>query len=95
MSAPLTWLHDWFHARQPALVLQPEDNYFEAGAIDSLGVIELIEDVEQAFALRFSAEDFQDRRFSSIAGLASLLEEKAARAASPGEAPQVAAKAPA
>jgi acyl carrier protein len=73
-----TWLIDWFKQRQPELTLADEDNYFEAGAIDSLGVIELIEDIENAFQLRFSAEDFQDRRFPSIAGLVQLLSEKQA-----------------
>lgn len=71
-----SWLFDWFHQRAPHVVLAPEDNYFNAGAIDSFGVIELIEDIEQTYVVRFTQEDFQDRRFSSVAGLATLLAEK-------------------
>lgn len=71
-----TWLFDWFRKRAPQIELAPDDNYFNAGAIDSFGVIELIEDMEQAFAVRFTQDDFQDRRFSSVAGLAALLAEK-------------------
>lgn len=70
------WLLDWFHQRAPHISLKPDDNYFNTGAIDSLGVIELIEDMEQAFAVRFTQDDFQDRRFSSMAGLSALLIEK-------------------
>jgi acyl carrier protein len=71
------WLLDWFQQRSPHVRLGPDDNYFSAGAIDSLGVIELIEDMERGFSVRFTQDDFQDRRFSSVAGLASLLAEKA------------------
>lgn len=75
------WLQDWFAQRAPALNLTLDENYFNAGAIDSLGVIELVEDVETAFSLSFTPEDFQDRRFTSIAGLAELLRDKAAATA--------------
>ena len=71
-----TWLVDWFAHRAPNITLEPEDNYFTAGAIDSLGVIELIEDVEQTFSVRFSQDDFQDQRFTNIRRLAEMLKEK-------------------
>jgi len=70
------WLFDWFRRRAPHIELAPDDNYFTAGAIDSLGVIELIEDMEQAFSVCFTQENFQDRRFPSVAGLAAMLAEK-------------------
>lgn len=71
-----TWLVDWFARRAPNSTLEPEDNYFTAGAIDSFGVIELIEDVEQTFSVRFTQDDFQDQRFTNIRGLAAMLKEK-------------------
>lgn len=70
------WLLDWFSKRSPEVQLKVDDNYFNAGAIDSLGVIELIEDVEQQFQIRFSQHDFQDRRFPSVSGLSEILAEK-------------------
>jgi D-alanine--poly(phosphoribitol) ligase subunit 2 len=73
----VSWLQAWFRQRAPHVQLAPEDNYFTAGAIDSLGVIELVEDLEKTFAVRFTQDDFQDRRFSSVAGLADLLAGKA------------------
>ena len=73
------WLFDWFAHNAPQVQLSAEDNYFEAGAIDSFGVIELIEDMEKAFEVRFSEYDFQDRRFSSISGLGAILAGKKAR----------------
>lgn len=70
------WLSEWFKTHTPQVPLAPEDNYFAAGAIDSFGVIELIEAVEQQFSVRFTQDDFQDPRFVSVNGLAALLEEK-------------------
>ena len=70
-----TWLVDWFARHAPHIALSPEDNFFSAGVIDSLGVIELIEDMEQAFSMRFSQDDFQDPRFVSIRGLVEMLKE--------------------
>lgn len=70
------WLLDWFNKRVPHVHLSTEDNYFNAGAIDSLGIMELIEDMEQHFLIRFTQDDFQDRRFASIAGLTAIVSEK-------------------
>jgi D-alanine--poly(phosphoribitol) ligase subunit 2 len=70
------WLTDWFHHREPLIRLAPETNFFVAGAIDSFGVIELIEEVEQTFSVKFTQEEFQDPRFVSIQGLANLLDSK-------------------
>lgn len=56
---------------------EPElsENYFEAGLIDSFGIILLIEDVEQEFGIQFTDTHFQDRRFSTINGLAEIINE--------------------
>lgn len=71
-----TWLINWFARHAPHITLSPKDNFFSAGTIDSLGVIELIEEMEQTFSVRFSQDDFQDQRFSSVDGLVEMLKEK-------------------
>lgn len=72
------WIKDWFGRHAPQVTLSPEDNFFTVGAIDSFGVIELIEDMERNFLVQFSQDDFQDQRFSSISGLAEMLKGKVA-----------------
>ncbi|MBU0729456.1 MAG: hypothetical protein KKE17_07580 [Proteobacteria bacterium] len=75
------WITDWF-AKISKL---PEgfkfQNYFELGLIDSFGVLELIDDLETEFGIKFSEQHFQDRRFASVSGLteivSELLEDKA------------------
>ena len=73
------WLLTWFRKRNGRLEGPFEEqlkvDYFKAGWIDSLGVIELITGVEHHFGIRFEAHHFQERRFSTIAGLSELIEE--------------------
>ncbi len=70
------WLFEWFLKRIPKTKLRASDNLFEIGAIDSLGIIELIEDMEKSFSVRFSEDDFQDDRLLTISGLVQILVEK-------------------
>ena len=72
------WLISWFGQRGPLPAGDeelPALNYFTAGLIDSLGVIELICAVEAHFGIRFGEGHFQERRFSTIAGLAAIITE--------------------
>lgn len=70
------WLERWFAKRSPHIALQNSDNIFEREAINSFGVIELIEDAEQQFNVQFTERDFQDRRFSTIDGLSEIIASK-------------------
>lgn len=69
------WLKNYFLMRATLPTNVEEKNYFEAGLIDSLGVIELIESIETEFNLKFTEENFQDRRFSTINGLAAIIQQ--------------------
>lgn len=51
-------------------------NLFEEGFIDSMGVMKLVVELEKDFEIQFTANDFQDRRFTSIAGLKEMIVEK-------------------
>ena len=51
-------------------------NYFELGLIDSFGIFTLIEEIESHYSIRLSEKHFEQRRFSTIAGLAEIIEEE-------------------
>lgn len=74
----VNWLKQWF-INQNNLSEFPDDaenkNYFEMGLIDSFNVIELIEAIETEFEIKFNQDHFQDRRFSTINGLAEIITE--------------------
>lgn len=71
------WLAQWL-ADQAALESTdlPDletTNYFQAGWIDSFGFINFVAEIESEFGVQFSNDDFQDRDFSTIGGLARLI----------------------
>lgn len=73
------WLLDWFKRRSPVPGEDAEQqirlNYYDEGLIDSFGVIELINEIEEHFGIEFSEDNFQDRRFPTIEGLSNLIIE--------------------
>lgn len=74
---PAAWLLAWFRGRGDVPGSSVEEqlavNYFDAALIDSFGVIELIADIEAKYAVEFTSENFLDRQFSTIGGLAAIL----------------------
>jgi acyl carrier protein len=75
------WLTDWFAARAKLGKSVPEAvqdvDYFEAGWLTSMEVVEFVTEIEQHFGMQFSDRDLQDARFVTIAGLTELILEHA------------------
>lgn len=75
MQQTIDWLKAYFSARAPLPEQAETVNFFQAGMIDSFGVIELIDALEQEFGVQLTEAQFQDRRFPTIAGLAEIVRE--------------------
>ena len=75
MEKTKEWVINYFEKKSGNHVSNLDANYFDAGLIDSFGVIELVEEVESVFGIRLSEQDFQDRRFSTITGLIEMIGE--------------------
>jgi acyl carrier protein len=82
------WLMDWFVTRtkigkdaseNQRDILRNTD-YFEAGWLTSMEVVEFVTEIEQQFAMQFSDRDLQDPRFVTIAGLTDLILERSTQA---------------
>jgi acyl carrier protein len=73
------WVLNWFRRKLKSGDVADEDllhwNYFEKGLIDSLGVIELVAEIETKYKIRFTDRHFQDRRFATVEGLAAIVAE--------------------
>jgi acyl carrier protein len=71
------WLTNWFVARTKITRSPPETlrdiDYFEAGWLTSMEVVEFVTEIEQRFGIQFSDRDLQDPRFVTIAGLTELI----------------------
>ena len=65
------WIFENFNVR-----VRSNQRYIDLGVIDSLDLIILIDFIEREYNMKFSSDDFQDSRFFTIEGLASLIVEK-------------------
>ena len=86
MSAQVQdWLTNWFVARAKTGKIAPETmrhmDYFEAGWLTSMEVVEFVTKIEQRFSMQFSDRDLQDPRFTTIAGLTELILERSTETA--------------
>lgn len=82
-TVELSWLIGWFREQNPLLASLTDQemeaaDFFAAEYIDSFGVIMLIEAAEQEFGISFDEDDFQNRDFSKVKGLADLIQGKRA-----------------
>jgi len=79
MDKPTEWLYNYFSKEDeiPGKTYEEQINidFFEVGLIDSLGIIELIEEIETVFNITLKPEHMQDTRFRTIKGLAEIIEE--------------------
>jgi acyl carrier protein len=77
------WLTGWFAARAKIGKSSPDAvqdvDYFEAGWLTSMEVVEFVTEIEHQFGMQFSDRDLQDQRFVTIAGLTELILEHAAQ----------------
>jgi acyl carrier protein len=75
----LTWLEKWFvengSATKADLQGKESENFFSLGWIDSLKFVQLISDVETDFSIQFSNDQFTDRTFSTLTGLAEAVQK--------------------
>jgi D-alanine--poly(phosphoribitol) ligase subunit 2 len=62
-------------ARAP-LPEDPEASLFEAGVIDSFGVVELVARLEEAFGIQVPDADLVPRKFETLARIAAYVDAR-------------------
>lgn len=74
----LDWLIGWFEKNSMVEAAEIRKkistSYFEEGLIDSFVFIRLISDIEEKYHIEFSNEQFEDRKFATVEGLAEIIE---------------------
>ena len=84
----LAWLADWFVARGAIALPLADDfasaNFFERCWVDSFAVVELIEDSERRFGIRFIQEELDDASFGKVSRFAELVQHAMKRAGRSG-----------
>jgi acyl carrier protein len=73
------WLREWFASRGKLGKSAGENlldtDYFAAGWLSSMEIVEFVTETERQFGIQFSETDLQDRRFVTISGLSELILE--------------------
>ena len=74
-----TFVEDNYLYLRPELELQDGDQLLELGIIDSLGFVELVEEVQARYAVAVADVDITEQNFGSIAAIAEYVGRKRAQ----------------
>ena len=76
MTEARTWIRNWLaqHGSENAATIDSSIDFVACGVIDSFATIQLIAEIEEEFSLSFGTEDFQSPKFTTIEGMASVVE---------------------
>lgn len=80
MTDIATWAVEYVSQIDPSFSSLSEEekmaeNFFIAGRLDSMALMNLLLDAEAQFRFTFTPEAFQDRRIQTISGLAEVVGE--------------------
>jgi acyl carrier protein len=70
------FIEDNFLYLRPDLELADGDDFLAAGVIDSLGFVELVEEVQARFGIAIDDVDITEENFGSIDAIAGYVERK-------------------
>ncbi len=68
-----SYVEDNFLYMHPGVELSDEDDFLALGVIDSLGFVELVEEVQSRYGLEVSDVEITEENFGSIAAIAHFV----------------------
>ena len=66
----------YFEEKYQTRGVEREASLFASGVIDSFGIVELIMDLEQRYAVKFNQDDLIKENLDTIKAIAQLIEKK-------------------
>ena len=73
------WIVDYFikncDAKEDDVKANLDENYLQAGYIDSFQFIKMVSEIEEKFGVEFDNDWFEDKNFSTVNGLSRIIEE--------------------
>jgi D-alanine--poly(phosphoribitol) ligase subunit 2 len=72
------FIAETFLELRPDVELADDDRFLALGVIDSLGLLELVEEIRNRYGIEVEDIDITEQNFGSIAALASYIEGKRA-----------------
>lgn len=88
MNDIINWIVDYFvkncDAKEDDVKANLDENYLQSGYIDSFQFINMISKIEEDFGVGFDNDLFEDKSFSTVNGLAKIIEKmKRVKSSSP------------
>lgn len=73
------WVIEWMSSRLSLTEkeIDFEANVFEVGYLDSLGIFEIISEIEEKFNIALTEEDLFDDRISTLSGIIEIVNARA------------------
>jgi acyl carrier protein len=68
------FIEENFLYMHPGVELHDDDRLLETGVMDSLGFIELVEEVQSRYGVRVPAADITEENFGSVSAIARYVE---------------------
>ena len=72
----VNYIRNWFACRNDYVSVDDNVDYYVQGLIDSFGIFEMIDHLEERYPIRFDDQDFREPAFRTVVGLAGLIERK-------------------
>lgn len=72
------YIEEAFLYLHPGVELRDEDQFLELGVIDSLGFVELVEEVQSRYRIAVDAIEITEEHFGSIDALVAFVQRKRA-----------------
>lgn len=70
------YVEEAFLYLHPGLELKDNDRFLELGVIDSLGFVELVDEVQQRYGIQVADVDITEENFGSIEALVGFVEAR-------------------
>ena len=75
-SATRAYVEENFLYMHPGVELDDEDSLLEKGVVDSLGFVELVEEIQSRYGIAIDDIEITEENFGSIAAIARYVEAK-------------------
>ena len=69
----IDYIKNEFHASTPSLDIEPDDDLLSAGLVDSMGMMRLIQYIEEQFAIKVAAQDMTIENFITVEAMAKYV----------------------
>lgn len=71
----IDYIKNEFHGDNPDLELYPEDDLLSAGLVDSMGMMRLIQHIEEQFDIKVAPQDMTIENFITVAAMCDYVKK--------------------